>query len=276
MNARFTGLFGGAAIIAAAVAILCANAEAAPISLPPAQYYNAANVTLPNSLTFFNGGFVPTSAHIDETVYPGTPWHWGFSTSNNYGIPSVSASAQAGPGVKGAVGSDLTYYVVFSGAAGDIQVNVQASGAASANGENILNGYGHNVASAWFEIAPYFDNGGTGSVIASGSAFSNERGAGNSGLQTFSFNQNVTFTANLIYQISMNTTAEAWDDQIATAFLDPIFMAPAGYSILTSPGIGNGLAVTPIPAALPLFTSGLGALGLLGWRKRRKGAVRAS
>jgi hypothetical protein len=28
--------------------------------------------------------------------------------------------------------------------------------------------------------------------------------------------------------------------------------------------------VTPLPAALPLFASGVGALGLLGWRRRRK------
>ena len=27
---------------------------------------------------------------------------------------------------------------------------------------------------------------------------------------------------------------------------------------------------TPVPAALPLFTSGLGALGLFGWRRKRK------
>jgi hypothetical protein len=27
---------------------------------------------------------------------------------------------------------------------------------------------------------------------------------------------------------------------------------------------------TPLPAALPLFATGLGALGLLGWRKKRK------
>ena len=31
--------------------------------------------------------------------------------------------------------------------------------------------------------------------------------------------------------------------------------------------------VTPLPAALPLFATGLGALGLLGWRRRRKGAA---
>ena len=28
--------------------------------------------------------------------------------------------------------------------------------------------------------------------------------------------------------------------------------------------------VTPIPAALPLFATGLGGLGVLGWRRKRK------
>ena len=30
---------------------------------------------------------------------------------------------------------------------------------------------------------------------------------------------------------------------------------------------------TPLPAALPLFAGGLGALGLLGWRRKRKQAA---
>jgi hypothetical protein len=34
-----------------------------------------------------------------------------------------------------------------------------------------------------------------------------------------------------------------------------------------------GDATTPLPAALPLFASGLGALGLLGWRRKRKNAA---
>jgi len=33
----------------------------------------------------------------------------------------------------------------------------------------------------------------------------------------------------------------------------------------------DGLGITPLPAALPLFATGLGALGLLGWRRRRLG-----
>ena len=35
------------------------------------------------------------------------------------------------------------------------------------------------------------------------------------------------------------------------------------------------LTPTPLPAALPLFAGGLGALGLLGWRRKRKAAAAA-
>lgn len=34
-------------------------------------------------------------------------------------------------------------------------------------------------------------------------------------------------------------------------------------------------ATTPLPAALPLFASGVGALGFLGWRRKRKTAIPA-
>lgn len=35
----------------------------------------------------------------------------------------------------------------------------------------------------------------------------------------------------------------------------------------------SATSATPLPAALPLFASGLGALGLLGWRRKRKAAA---
>jgi len=35
----------------------------------------------------------------------------------------------------------------------------------------------------------------------------------------------------------------------------------------------NGINATPLPAALPLFATGLGAMGLLGWRRKRKNAA---
>src|SRR5262249_42887655 len=33
---------------------------------------------------------------------------------------------------------------------------------------------------------------------------------------------------------------------------------------------GSAVAATPLPAALPLFATGLGAMGLIGWRRKRK------
>lgn len=45
----------------------------------------------------------------------------------------------------------------------------------------------------------------------------------------------------------------------------------AGYWTASFPSVA-----TPLPAALPLFATGLGALGLLGWRRKRKAPVIAA
>ena len=50
----------------------------------------------------------------------------------------------------------------------------------------------------------------------------------------------------------------------------------AGFVISLKAGTGSLIAVpsaTPIPAALSLFVTGLGAIGLLGWRSKRKNAA---
>jgi len=47
-------------------------------------------------------------------------------------------------------------------------------------------------------------------------------------------------------------------------------------TIATSADTGSftgTLTTTPLPAALPLFAGGLGALGLFGWRRKRKNAA---
>jgi hypothetical protein len=40
-------------------------------------------------------------------------------------------------------------------------------------------------------------------------------------------------------------------------------------------GTIENITPTPLPAALPLFATGLGALGLLGWRRKRKAQAAA-
>jgi len=48
-----------------------------------------------------------------------------------------------------------------------------------------------------------------------------------------------------------------------------------GFSSTTDFDIGLDnvqVTETPLPATLPLFATGLGALGLLGWRRKRKAA----
>jgi hypothetical protein len=61
----------------------------------------------------------------------------------------------------------------------------------------------------------------------------------------------------------------------AIGSLDPIeFKNPqGGLFVSKSFDTDPNLATTPLPAAFPLFASGLGALGLLGWRRKRKGAA---
>ena len=51
--------------------------------------------------------------------------------------------------------------------------------------------------------------------------------------------------------------------------------AQDGLGPLGTGQFGGFYSPVPLPAALPLFATGLGALGLLGWRRKRKAAIGA-
>jgi hypothetical protein len=81
----------------------------------------------------------------------------------------------------------------------------------------------------------------------------------------FTADSGATFLSNLYYDSpgssSCNTGAGfACEDTNTDILGQPIiaFLTPSPVS------------TTPLPAALPLFASGLGALGFLGWRKKRR------
>jgi hypothetical protein len=73
--------------------------------------------------------------------------------------------------------------------------------------------------------------------------------------------------------LDTSTTAEtslSW--QIIA--IDPTSCGPFGCT--NNPAFTGEASATPLPAALPLFATGLGALGLLGWRRKRKAAAVAA
>jgi hypothetical protein len=63
-----------------------------------------------------------------------------------------------------------------------------------------------------------------------------------------------------------NNTGDHSDQATSTdggaTWFSPSGLTPGAYEVDS--------LVTPLPAALPLFATGLGALGLLGWRRKRK------
>jgi len=93
-----------------------------------------------------------------------------------------------------------------------------------------------------------------------------------------------TILYNVIYVCNINIQPTCFDD-VFTLYsnssynvYDLVFPVQAGDSlqlIWTDPFSYSPPTQTPLPAALPLFASGLGALGLLGWRRKRKAQATA-
>ena len=65
--------------------------------------------------------------------------------------------------------------------------------------------------------------------------------------------------------------AVPFDTALQLAAGDTVTFAVAPWGGNQNTGLDASLTTTtPLPAALPLFATGLGALGLLGWRRKRK------
>lgn len=117
-------------------------------------------------------------------------------------------------------------------------------------------------------------------------------GSGNSGTLTSAITKSWTtsfgtFTETLTSFIANRLTPNALTLELAGTLSGPGGINQAAFAILNANQVGGpGNAVdwsltnsssnaTPLPAAMPLFATGLGVMGLLGWRRRRKGATSA-
>jgi hypothetical protein len=84
----------------------------------------------------------------------------------------------------------------------------------------------------------------------------------------------------LSWFITLDTVGVGQEFTISTSIVDDFAEFFACNSDCSASGTDKGevfdvpgrwtFTETPLPATLPLFATGLGALGLLGWRRKRK------
>jgi len=271
MSASKRNLFFFGAIGSAAVSAFSFQAIADSI---PAATFGAA--TTVNTIKV-DGGPGSASTHFSSTT------DFGQGTISSLPLPTMSVIAQESSTNIVTVGLSMTYFFEFVGPVTEIlpsQPIFITSGSVSGS---VVSGSGSGGVSA--AVNQLIGGGGgplsyslgaacAGSGCPLGASFSQMT-------QPSILSGSGLVQTNAIYVITMNAGVAAGQGDNITAFLDPHITydlsADAGITLELSAGVGNTpLTATPLPAALPLFATGLGALGLLGWCMKKKAAVLAA
>jgi hypothetical protein len=192
---------------------------------------------------------------------------------------------------------NLTYYFEIGGPTSSVAVNAKAVAAYTTSAlpsgglaSGVINFNVTQLDTFGDPISPDVIRDTTGSIAAG--SYHNPTAATSGG---FTENGTYNLLTNTIYRVAMQVIAQVSivntgsSDPAATggsasilASLDPTFAIASGvanadqYSFVFSDGIGNAsppVSNTPVPAALPLFVSGLGLFGLFGVRRNRRGAA---
>jgi hypothetical protein len=220
---------------------------------------------------------IETSNTVGTLNYAGKPGCGGncSATTQLGSSPSVSArvnEVEFAHTSGGVVAAKLGYYVAYLNAPGTYGVNLHATDALSApDGSSVSAGLVFGLAGT-----------STGSFNNFNSRTFQEADCLNGcpapgfAIPTAPFvtDNLVQMEANALYFIQLDVLLTPGPSNIEiSALIDPTFSTSAsGGQFIFSPGVLS-VAATPVPAALPLFASGLGALGVAGWRKKRKAAI---
>jgi hypothetical protein len=178
-------------------------------------------------------------------------------------LPAITSTATANATANGSEAfASLNYYFEISGpASNSLSVNVFASG-------SLFSDSGTMQSTDFLRVA------GT-TIVNVTSTGGNNNGA---------FTRSATLSGlsyNVDYLVEMNVTALAHPSGTATTFLDPYFfldpsLVDLGYSIITSPGIGNSLAsAVPEPSTWAMMILGFAGIGFMAYRRKSKPALMA-
>ena len=254
---RFYGI-SRAAVVVSGIGI-AGSALAAPI---------LADFTVSGSAAL---GFASNSVTLSApgTVSLPPPNDFGTATLNATvgSIPSTSVQIDSHPfGLTAGGGGSvvLTYHMMYYNAAAEPGSTISAT----INISNVVTHSGSANARTTFTIPGVY----SGYECSSSSGPFSNCGGSNPLHDGAPFASGaITLTQNLDYLLRLAVEAAGPDGQ-AYAFIDPWFSAPlsGGGEFVFSPGItAFNASATPLPAALPVFATGLGVMGLLGWRRKQ-------
>lgn len=252
--------------------------SAQAVTVAPATYSiqfenvpNAVNVlgaTSPQSATYiFFGGTLNVSADAATIVQPAVSAGIG-SGGCTSGFPGSGCAGS----FYGSTAT-LTYQIAASGPAGVmVPYNFDTAGSVT-----ILGSFANGSASV--TLTPPGGIGLTGFIASTTASTGLTNTTITCGAACVVGTQHVFLLSDTAYTVQIRASAGAATNFNAVVnadadpyiYIDPTFARAGEFSLLISDGIGNApLASTPIPTALPMFASGVGALGLLGWRRKKK------
>jgi hypothetical protein len=258
------------------IAISPVSGQAAIVSLPSVIVTCTASVT-DGTTNMGDGNSCSSSTSTDQSAtatYAGQVNGSGTGTVSN-GPPSVSANASmsrtGNDGAQAGATASYVYYLSVSILAGDVgapqQVPLSLFGDIFTSCQPLT--CTDTTLLGQFEILNETTSQDVGLVRVNSTG-------------TTSIPTSFEVTVGIEYQVSLNAdvgisncptgmTCTGAVDIDPTFYIDPSTPFASDYQLNFSSGVINSgdVSATPLPAALPLLATGLGALGLFGWRRKR-------
>ena len=260
------GVFGSAALFAFSL-------PASAVTFPDAASSVGASVIGPD-LQEFSSSVTGTTFSNTSAGTPADPEVTSSGTASANPSPNIKGTVSAaGVATSGTANESallnvgLTYYFEITGPHTQLEVlGISGNGLLSGTGTGFIDVVRSQANS---------DGSFTGPQITLASACVEPNcGSLHSG-PTLNLSTLQVLTSNTIYAITLGGSLTAAAGQTETMTLDPIFdtsLLDTGFNLELSANVGNELATsdTPLPATLPLFATGLGAMGLLARRRKWK------